>query len=61
MCVEIPREFSTLPVGMQEHTVICRTATSIGPPNDMMVVPSRQAGDFLVAGPIPTIVLPGAK
>jgi hypothetical protein len=36
-------------VGMQEHTVICRIATSIGPPNDMMVVPSRQAGDFLVA------------
>jgi len=39
----------SMAVGMQEHTVICRIATSIGPPNDMMVVPSRQAGDFLVA------------
>jgi hypothetical protein len=44
-------------VGMQEHTVVCRIATSIRPPDDMMVMPSRQSGDLLVADRTETVLL----
>ena len=39
----------SMAVGMQEHTVVCCIATPMRPPDDMVVVPSRQAGDFLAA------------
>ena len=39
----------SMAVGMQEHTVVCRLATPMSAPDEMMVVPSRQTGDFLVA------------
>jgi hypothetical protein len=39
----------SMAVGMQEHTILCRIAASIRPPDDMMVMPSRQVGDVLVA------------
>ncbi len=36
-------------VGMQKDSVLCRIAAPMGPPDDVMVMPSRHAGDFLVA------------
>jgi hypothetical protein len=34
--------------GVQEHTVLRAVAASMGTPDDVMVVPSRQARDLLV-------------
>ncbi len=39
----------SMAVGMQKHTIVCHIAASQRPPDDMMVVPSCQTGDFLVA------------
>src|SRR5215510_7496770 len=50
-----------LPVtmGMQEHTVGCPIAASMGSPDAVMVVPSRQSGDLLVADRAePVLLLP---
>ena len=44
-------------VGMQEHSVIRRIAASLCPPDDVMVMPSRHAGDFLVADGAEAILL----
>ena len=44
-------------VGMQEHTVVCRIAASMSPPDEVMVVPSRQSGDLLVADRAETVLL----
>jgi hypothetical protein len=44
-------------VGMQEHTVGCRIAAPMGLPDAVMVVPSRQSGDFLVADRAETVLL----
>jgi len=46
-------------VGMQEHPVVRRIAATVGPPDDMMVMPSRQPGNFLVtARAEPVLVFP---
>jgi len=44
-------------VGMQEHSIIRRIAATIGPPDGVMVMPSRQSGNFLVADGAETILL----
>jgi alkanesulfonate monooxygenase SsuD/methylene tetrahydromethanopterin reductase-like flavin-dependent oxidoreductase (luciferase family) len=36
-------------VGMQEYSVLRRIVAPMRPPDDVMVVPSRHPGDFLVA------------
>ena len=44
---------------MQEHPVVCRIAAPIGPPDSVMVVPSRESGDRLVAdGAEPLLLFP---
>jgi hypothetical protein len=44
-------------IGVQEHSVRCRLTTPMGPPDDMMVMPSRQSGDLLVADRTETLLL----
>ena len=44
-------------VGMQEDPVGRRITASIGPPDDMMVVPARQSGDLLMANGAETLLL----
>src|SRR5262245_63002709 len=44
-------------VGMQEHSVVRRIAAAVGPPDDVMVMPSCQSGNFLVAEGAETVVL----
>src|SRR5919199_3695121 len=34
---------------MEQYTVFCTVCATFGSPSDVMVVPSRQLGDFLVA------------
>ena len=48
-----------LPVtgGMQEHTVICRIAPPIDPPDPVMVMPSRESGNRLVTDGTETVLL----
>ena len=43
--------------GMQEHPVVCRIAAPVGPPDSVMVVPSRESGDRLVADAAEPILL----
>src|ERR671925_92521 len=43
--------------GMQEHTVVCRIAPPVGPPDPVMVMPSRESGDRLVADGTETVLL----
>ena len=43
--------------GMQEHTVVCRIATPVGPPDPVMVMPSRESGNRLVADGTETVLL----
>ena len=44
-------------VGMQEHPVVRRIAAAVGPPDDVMVMPSRQSGNFLMADGAETVLL----
>ena len=44
-------------VGMQEHPVVRRIAATIGPPDGVMVMPSRQSGNFLVTDRAETVLL----
>ena len=41
---------------MEEHTVVGRVVAAMGSPNDMMVVPAGEFGDFLVADGAKTIL-----
>src|SRR6266571_5423083 len=43
--------------GMQEHTVVCRIATPIDPPDPVMVMPSRESGNRLAADGAETVLL----
>jgi hypothetical protein len=43
--------------GMQEHPVVCRISASVGPPDDVMVVPARQFGDRLMADRAKTLLV----
>ena len=36
-------------IGMEQHTVLCGITATVGSPDDMMVVPTGEHGDFLVA------------
>src|SRR5712691_11129132 len=42
--------------GMQEHPVVCRITASVGPPDDVMLVPARQSGDLLMADRAKTLL-----
>ena len=44
-------------VGMQEYPIVCRITATMGPPDDMMVVPSCQLGDLLMAHGAETLLL----
>lgn len=44
-------------VGMQEHSVVRRITAPLRPPDDVMVMPSCHAGDFLVADRAKTVLL----
>src|ERR1700741_4130227 len=44
-------------VGMQEHPVVRRIAAAMGPPDDVMVMPSRQSGNFLMADGAEAVLL----
>ena len=44
-------------VGMQEYPVVCRIAATVGPPDGMMVMPSRESGNFLVTQRAETVLL----
>ncbi len=47
---------------MEEHPVVCRVAAAACPPNDVMVVPASEFGDFLVADRAEAVLfLPQAK
>jgi hypothetical protein len=39
-------------VGMQEYPIVCRITATMGPPDDVMVVPSRQLGNLLGSYPL---------
>ncbi len=41
---------------MEEHSVVCCVATAKGSPNDVMVVPASEFGDFLVADRAKTVL-----
>jgi hypothetical protein len=43
-------------IGMQQHAVLGSVAATKGSPNDVMVMPSRQFGDLLVADRTETIL-----
>src|SRR6266487_2335076 len=43
--------------GMQEHPVVCRITASVGPPDDVMVVPARQSGNLLMADRAKTLLV----
>src|SRR6266849_8737116 len=43
--------------GMQEHPVVCRISASVSPPDDVMVVPTRQSGDLLMADRAKTLLM----
>ena len=43
--------------GMQEHPVVCRISASVGPPDDVMVVPARQSGNLLMADRAKTLLV----
>lgn len=42
---------------MQEHPVVRRIAATVGPPDDVMVMPSRQSGHLLVTKRAETVLL----
>ena len=44
-------------VGMQEYPVVCRIAATVGPPDGMMVMPSRESGNFLVTQRAETVLV----
>ena len=44
-------------VGMQEYPVVCRIPAPMGPPDDVMVMPSRQLGNLLMAKGAETFLL----
>ena len=44
-------------VGMQEHPVVHRIAATVGPPDGVMGMPSRQSGNFLVTKRAETVLL----
>ena len=44
-------------VGVQEYTVGCRITAPMCPPDEVMVVPSRQSGELLVADRAETVLL----
>jgi hypothetical protein len=47
---------------VEEHTVVDRLVAAMGSPNDMMVVPAGEFGDFLVANRAETVLfLPQVK
>ncbi len=39
----------TMALGMKQHPVVGMIATAVGSPDDMMVMPSSQLGNFLLA------------
>jgi hypothetical protein len=43
--------------GMQEHPVVYRITASVGPPDDVMIVPARQSGDLLMADRAKTLLV----
>ena len=43
--------------GMQEHPVVCRITASVGPPDDVMIMPARQSGDLLMADRAKTLLV----
>jgi hypothetical protein len=43
--------------GTEEHPVVCRITASVGPPDDVMVVPARQSGDLLMADRAKTLLV----
>jgi hypothetical protein len=44
-------------VGVQEDTVVCGISTPMRPPDHVMVVPSGESGDLLVANRTETVLL----
>jgi len=44
-------------VGVQEDTVVCGIPAPMRPPDHMMVVPSRESGDLLVANRTETVLV----
>src|SRR5919109_5409556 len=44
-------------VGVQEDTVLCGVPAPMGPPDYMMVVPSRESGDLLAANRTETVLV----
>ena len=49
-------------VGVEKNPVLCLTAAAVGAPNDMVVVPTREFGDLLVAdGAEAVLFFPEAK
>ena len=44
-------------VGVQEDTVVCGIPTPMRPPDHVMVVPSGESGDLLVANRTETVLL----
>ena len=43
-------------VGVQEDTVVCGIPTPMRPPDHVMVVPSGESGDLLVANRAETVL-----
>src|SRR5258708_38192804 len=43
-------------VGMEKNSVCCLVAATVSAPNNVMVMPSRQLGDFLVADGADTVL-----
>src|SRR5262249_2122173 len=43
--------------GMQEHPVVCCITASVGPPDDVMVVPARQSGHLLMTDRAKTLLV----
>lgn len=49
----------SMAIRMKKHSVFCLVAASVDSPNDVVVVPAGEFGDFLVAeGADPVLLLP---